>query len=115
MILELKKINFIAIKVLFFKRCRYSEVLVSKKNSSAEKVYKYFIGYVYDDYKVKPLHIILPKTSAYVKTYDTQTTWVYFLIEGNDLWKKYSTIWDKVSADIKKEFDSDTVYNEKFL
>ena len=27
----------------------------------------------------------------------------------------YNTIWDKVSADIKKEFDSEPVYNRKFL
>ena len=26
-----------------------------------------------------------------------------------------NTIWDKVSADIKKEFDSETVYNKEFL
>ena len=30
---------------------------------------KYFIGYLYNDYKVKPLHIVLPKTIAYVKRY----------------------------------------------
>ena len=29
----------------------------------------------------------------------------------DDLLKKYNTIWDKVSADIKKEFDIDPVYN----
>ena len=29
--------------------------------------------------------------------------------------KKYNTIWDKVSADIKKEFDSESVYNKIFL
>ena len=34
--------------------------------SSAEKSCKYFIGYLHDHYKVKPLHIILPNTSAYV-------------------------------------------------
>ena len=34
-----------------------------------------------------------------------------FLIEGNELLEKYSTIWDKVSADIKQEFDSEPVYN----
>ena len=28
------------------------------------KRYSYFIGYLYDDFKVKPLHIILPKTST---------------------------------------------------
>ena len=28
---------------------------------------------------------MLPKTSAYVKSYDGQTTWMYFLIEDGDL------------------------------
>ena len=27
--------------------------------------------------------------------------------------EKYNTIWDKVSADIKKEFDSGSDYNKK--
>ena len=58
-----------------------------------KKSYEYFIGYLYD--KVKPLHIMLPKTSAYVKG-----KWMYFLIEDDDLLEKYNTIWDKVSADI---------------
>ena len=45
---------------------------------------------------------MLPKTSAYVKGYDGKTKWMYFLIEDDDLLKKYNTIWDKVSADIKQ-------------
>ena len=40
------------------------KVLVSKKISFGEKNYKYFIGYLYDKHKVKPLHIMLPKTTA---------------------------------------------------
>ena len=44
---------------------------------------------------------MLPKTSAYVKIYDGQTKWMYFLIEDNELFEKYNTIWDKVSSDIK--------------
>ena len=39
---------------------------------------------------------------------------MYFLIEGDDLLEKYKTVWDKVSADIKKEFDSESVYNKEF-
>ena len=42
--------------------------------------------------KVKPLHIMLPKTSAYVKIYDGQTKWMYFLIEDDDLLETYNTI-----------------------
>ena len=44
---------------------------------------------------------MLPKTRAYVKSYDGQTKWMYFLIEDDDLLEKYNIIWDKVSADIK--------------
>ena len=58
---------------------------------------------------------MLPKTSAYVKSYNGQTKWMYFLIEDDDLLEKYNTIWDKVSAHIKKEFDSKPVYNKNYL
>ena len=50
--------------------------LVSKKIFSGEKNYKYFIGYLYDDYKVKPLHIMPPKMRLQVKCYDEQTKWM---------------------------------------
>ena len=38
----------------------------------------------------------------------------FFILDGN-LLEKYNTVWDKVSADIKKEFDSKPVYNKEFL
>ena len=62
-----------------------------------KKNYKYFIGYLHNDHKVKLLHTMLPKTSAYVKIYNGLTKWMYFLIEDDD-----NTISDKFSADIKK-------------
>ena len=40
---------------------------------------------------------------------------MYFLIEDGDLLEKYNAIWDKVIADIKKDFDSEPVYNKEFL
>ena len=49
-----------------------------------KKNYKYFIGYLYD-YKIKPLHIMLPKAKVCVKSLDNQIKWVYFLIEHNEL------------------------------
>ena len=53
---------------------------------------------------------MLPKSTAYVKSYDRQTKWMYFLIEDDDSLEKYNTI-----LDIKKEFDSEPVYNKIFL
>ena len=78
------------------------KVLVSNKILFCVKNYKCFIGYLYNDHKVKSLWIILSKTSAYVKGYHGQTKWMYFLTENNDLSEKYNTISDSISADIKK-------------
>ena len=39
---------------------------------------------------------------------------MYFKIEDDDLLEKYNTIWDKVSADIKKKIGG-PVYNKKYL
>ena len=58
---------------------------------------------------------MLPKETAYVKSYDGQTKQMYFLIEDDNLLEKHNTIWNKVSADIKKEFDSEPVYNKNYL
>ena len=40
---------------------------------------------------------------------------MYFLTEDDELLEKYSTIWDKVSADIKNEFDNRPAYNKNYL
>ena len=77
----------------FLKDVNIEKVLVSNKIYFGGKNYKYFIGYLSNDH-------ILPKTSTYIKSYDGQT--------------KCNTIWDNVSADIKKN-DSEPVYNKKIL
>ena len=46
--------------------------------------------------KTKLLHIMLTKASAYVKGYDGQAKWMYFLTEDDDL------------------CDSEPVYNKHF-
>ena len=67
---------------------------------------------MYDNHKGKTLHIMLPKTSAYVKHYDGQTKSMYFMIQNDDLFENYNTIWDKVSVVIKKEFGGKLTYNK---
>ena len=58
---------------------------------------------MYNEHKVKLLHIMIPKMSAYVKSCDGQTKCMFFFLpEHDDLLDKYNTIGDKVTADIKK-------------
>ena len=51
------------------------------------------------DNKVKPLHIIFPRISAYVKSFDWQSKWMHFLIEDDGLLEKNNTDWDNAITD----------------
>ena len=78
-ILELGKNKFHCNNTpIFLKDVDIKKLLVSNKISFVEKNYKYFVDYLYNDHKVRPLHVMLPKTSPYVKDYDDQTKWMYF-------------------------------------
>ena len=70
---------------------------------------------MHNDLKVKPWNIRLTKTSAYVKSYDGHNKSIYFLIEDDELLEKCNAIWDKASADTKKEFKSEPVFDKEFL
>ena len=37
---------------------------------------------------------MVPKTSTYVNTYDSETKWITFQIKDYDLLKKYNSIWN---------------------
>ena len=51
---------------------------------------------------------------TYKRDFD-ETKYMSLLIKDNQLLEKYDEIWDKVSNVIKKGFDSEHVYNEKYL
>ena len=75
---KLKKNFFTAIKVLFKKKDGYDEkVLVSQKIYCGEK-----------NSHIMPSHIMLPKTSTCIKSYDGRTKLMRFLIEDDDLLEK---------------------------
>ena len=72
-ILKLKKKIYHHKSRIFLEDRDIEKVLVSNKISFSKETYKYFIGYLYNDHKVKPSYIMLPKKSAYVKSYEGQT------------------------------------------
>ena len=79
--IEIEKHKFYRYKCpIYFEDVDIDNVLVFNKVSSSKKSYKYFIGSLYDNHKINPLHIILPKTSVYVKSYDVQTKQMYIFI-----------------------------------
>ena len=54
------------------------------------------------------------KMGAYRRNFD-ETKYMCFLIENNELLEKQNEIWDKFSNAIKKGFDGESVYSEKYL
>ena len=52
--------------------------------------------------------------SAYRIDFD-ETKCMSFFIKDDKLLGKYNEIWEKVRNNIKKEFDSEPVYNGKYL
>ena len=66
------------IKGLFIRRCRYWQSISTQQDFFWWKDYKYIIGYLHNNHKLKPLYIMIPKTSTYVKRHDGQTKWMHF-------------------------------------
>ena len=57
---------------------------------------------------------MLPKLRAYRRDFD-ETKYMFFLNKDDELLEKYNKIWDKGSSSVKKRFDNEPVYNEKYL
>ena len=55
---------------------------------------------------------MLPKTSAYLKSYVGQTKWMYILIEDDDFWKNIILSGIK---NFSKKADSEPTYDKNFL
>ena len=89
------------------------KILISNKVSFRKKCYKCFISHKDDDFKIKPIRMML-MMSGYVKSFD-EPKYMSFLIKDDELLKTFNKIWDKVSSSVKKVFNSEPAYNEKFL
>ena len=57
---------------------------------------------------------MLPKMAAYRRDFD-KIKYLSFLIKDNKLLEKYNEIQDKVSKFVEKIFDSEHIYNGKYL
>ena len=58
----------------------------------SDKGFKYFIGYQEDEI-VKPLCIILPQMSGYIKYFEKGGKNMPFLVKDDNLLDKYNKVW----------------------
>ena len=67
------------------------QIVISDKFKHSDHGFKYFIGYEEDDI-VKPLCIILPQMSGYIKFFENGEKKMSFLIKDDDVLDKYNEI-----------------------
>ena len=65
-----------------------NEIVVSDKFEHSKDGFKYFIGYQEGEI-VKPLCIILPQMSGYIKYFENGGKNMSFLIKDDEVWEKY--------------------------
>ena len=90
------------------------QIVVSDKFKHNNEGFKCFIGYQEGEI-AKPLYIILPQMSAYIKYFKYGGTNMYFLIKDDGVWEKYEQIWDVIKKKLGIKFHSLSVYDKKYL
>ena len=90
------------------------QIVVSYKFKHNDEGFKYFIGYLKGEI-AKPLCIILPQMSGYIKYFENGSKKMSFLIKDDEVWEKYDKIWDVIKNKLDIKFHSEPVYTSKYL
>ena len=89
------------------------QIVVSDKFKHNNEGFKYFIGYQEGEI-VKPLCIILPQMSGYIKYFENGGKNMSFMVK-NDVLDKYNEIRNKIKNKLNTKFHSMLVYDEKYI
>ena len=90
------------------------QIVVYDKFKYNNEGFKYFNGYL-EGGIVKPLCIILPQMSGYIKYFENENKNMSFLIKGDQVWEKYDKIWDAIKNKLGVKFHSEPVYEYRYL
>ena len=90
------------------------QIVVSDKFKHNNEGFKYFIGYQEGEI-VKPLCIILPQMSGYIKYFKNGGKNMSFFVRDDNVLDKYNGICGVIKKMLKIKFHSEPVYDEKYL
>ena len=93
---------------------KVDQIVVSDKLKHNSKGFKYFIGYLEGEF-VKPLCIILPQMSGYIKYFENRGKNMFFFIKDDEVWEKYEKNWDLIKNKLSIKFHRKPVYEYKYL
>ena len=91
-----------------------NEIVASDKFKHSDHVFEYLIGYKEGEV-VKPLCIILPQMSGYVKYFENGGKNMSFEVKNDDVLDKYHEVWDKIKGELNTIFHSMPVYDEQSI
>ena len=87
---------------------------MSDKFKHSDGGFKYFIGYKEGEI-IKPLCMILPQMTGYIKYFENGEKSMPFVIKDDDVLDKYKEIWDRIKETLSIKFHSMPVYDEKHI
>ena len=91
-----------------------NKILISKPVSYGKNnMKKYIIGY--KDSTIISLQLFLSKMTGYLNIFEDGTKKMSFFTDNNEFLGRYTKIWEKISDLMDKKFDSETVYNNKYV
>ena len=90
------------------------QVVVSDKFKHSDGGFKYFIGYKEGEI-IKPLRMILPQMTGYIKYFENGEKSMPFVIKDDDVLDKYKEIWDRIKETLSIKFHSMPVSDEKYI
>ena len=90
-----------------------NKILISKPETYESNMRKYIIGY--NDNTISPLQLFLPKMIGYLNIFKDGVRKMSFFTDNNEFLERYTAIWEKISDLVNKKFDSDPIYNNKYI
>ena len=91
-----------------------NKIVVSKKWKINDTTYKYVCGYLNND-TIQPLCVILPQMNGYIKYCDDGGKSMSFVTDDEEVYEKYSEIWEVIRKLLNVDFTVGSVQDDKYL
>ena len=91
-----------------------SKIVVSSRWKLNDTTYKYFCEYLKNDV-IKPLCVILPQMSRYIKYFDNGRKNMSFVTDDKEVYEKYDGIWNVVKRLLKLKFTASPIRDDKYI
>ena len=109
-----KKEFYSSKKAILLDSVDLSKIVVSSRWKLNDTTYKYFCGCLNNDF-IKPLCVILPQMSGYIKYFDNGGKNMSFVTDDKEVYEKYDKIWNVVKSLLKLKFATGHIRDDKYI